>query len=554
MKKHILFLFVLFFAIPHVQAEGKKDDLYYKILVQLEKLRKSDFPFDVLIQKYESLLQITQDRGYDSLTAVIYNDQGYVFYQMASFSNALDCFVRALDFYEARADTAGMGSLYNNLGVISFQAKNYKQALEFFSRSFEIYSKLRDTVSLVNILNNVGSVFERLKEYKKALTFHRIAYRIAQKKQLPKLLYSSLNNIGVVYENTARYDSALWYYQQALTYKSFIPSYEYALTLNNVGRVFFFLNNISEAKPYLDSAYFYSMLGGAKDNLLESYRLYSMYYEKKKDYQQAYTYLKLFKELVLALDSQKVEGKLESYLFQRNKKIFEKEKHLLEKQITLQRKIQWYAAAIIFLFIVILFFVLISVRQRNRILEEKNRIAELERKNIEQELRSQEQLAKLEKEKMQLELEHKERQLATLAMQMTSKSDILKEIERQILDLYHIVPKNKQELLNKLVSYIHLNADDKEAWKSYVYHFEKVYPAFFSRLEELFPQLNSADKRFCSYIFINLSNKEIAHILGISESSVKIRKNRLAKKLNLSSAQNLSEFLREQLKDVIPEK
>jgi len=553
MKKFIFVLFLVVFFPFLVRGGDEKDVQFYKILLKIENLRKSEDSSDVLIAKYDSLLQVVQEHGYDSLAAVIYNDQGIIFYQMGSYSNALDCFVRALEFYEKNNDIAGMGRLYNNLGVISFQAKNYKQALDFFSRSFEIYSRIKDTASVVNIINNVGSVFERLKQFNKALLYHRLALRIAVKNKLYNSIYSSLNNMGVVFENTGRLDSALKYYLKAMQYSPYISDVEYGLTLNNVGRIMLFSERVDEAKPYLDSALYYSRLYDAKDNLLESYRLLSMYFEKKKDYSQAYHYLKLFKDLVIKVDSQKVEGKFETFLFQRNQKNFEKEKQLLANQLKLQRKLQLYIVAIILMIILVLIFAINNIRQRNKILAEKNRIAELEKQNMEEKLQAQEKLANLEKEKMKIELEQKERQIAIFAMQMASKNDILKEIEKQALELYNAVPKQKQQQLNKLISYIHLNADDKDTWQNYVYHFEKVYPAFFSKLSELFPQLNTTDQRFCSYIFINLTNKEIAHIMGISESSVKIRKNRMAKKLNLSSAQNLSEFLREKLRDVIPQ-
>ena len=54
---------------------------------------------------------------------------------------------------------------------------------------------------------------------------------------------------------------------------------------------------------------------------------------------------------------------------------------------------------------------------------------------------------------------------------------------------------------------------------------------FFNALTTKHPKLNDADLKLCSFIVLNLSNKEIAVSKNIATNSVKISKNRLKKKL-----------------------
>ncbi len=73
---------------------------------------------------------------------------------------------------------------------------------------------------------------------------------------------------------------------------------------------------------------------------------------------------------------------------------------------------------------------------------------------------------------------------------------------------------------------------------------DQEHQEFVQRLQEKFTQLTSNDIRLCSLILLDLNNKEIATILNIETSSVKMSKNRLRKKLDLAQGENLHSFLK----------
>jgi DNA-binding CsgD family transcriptional regulator len=70
-------------------------------------------------------------------------------------------------------------------------------------------------------------------------------------------------------------------------------------------------------------------------------------------------------------------------------------------------------------------------------------------------------------------------------------------------------------------------------WKSVLEKFEKINPDFNQALIKGQPQLTKGERDFCSFVKLNLSNKEIAHLLQISPESVITKKYRILKKLNL---------------------
>lgn len=59
----------------------------------------------------------------------------------------------------------------------------------------------------------------------------------------------------------------------------------------------------------------------------------------------------------------------------------------------------------------------------------------------------------------------------------------------------------------------------------------------------LHPDLSPNDLRFCAYLRLNLTSKEIAPLLNISIKSVETRRYRLRKKLNLEHEDNLVSYI-----------
>ncbi|KXH85751.1 tetratricopeptide repeat protein [Chryseobacterium kwangjuense] len=69
--------------------------------------------------------------------------------------------------------------------------------------------------------------------------------------------------------------------------------------------------------------------------------------------------------------------------------------------------------------------------------------------------------------------------------------------------------------------------------------FQEVYPDFFPKLLQIEPKLGESELRFCALLFLNFSSKEIAGYTFVQPQSIQTRKNRLRKKLNISSEEDI---------------
>jgi DNA-binding CsgD family transcriptional regulator len=74
---------------------------------------------------------------------------------------------------------------------------------------------------------------------------------------------------------------------------------------------------------------------------------------------------------------------------------------------------------------------------------------------------------------------------------------------------------------------------------------ERLHPNFFKLLSERYPDLSTSDRRFIALMKMNLSTKEIANLLNISNNSANTARYRLRKKLKLTSEDVLEKVVLE---------
>ncbi|MCW2117819.1 hypothetical protein [Flavobacterium sp. 7A] len=80
-------------------------------------------------------------------------------------------------------------------------------------------------------------------------------------------------------------------------------------------------------------------------------------------------------------------------------------------------------------------------------------------------------------------------------------------------------------------------------WSIFKTYFENAYPNYIKKVRDNFPKITAGEERLFLCLRLNLKNKEIATILGISNESVKKNRNRLRKKIGLDLDANLNEYI-----------
>ncbi len=180
-------------------------------------------------------------------------------------------------------------------------------------------------------------------------------------------------------------------------------------------------------------------------------------------------------------------------------------------------------------------------KETELLLFEQKRQEEEHQKIVEE---SQRTISDLKNEKLKAEIGHQEQKLATVALHLVQKNEILATVRKELDKLSKTTSEaNTKREIKQLIRIFEEDARLDEDWEQFAFHFDQVHSNFLKRLRETYPQLSPKDHKLCAYLRMNLSTKEIAPLMNISVRGVEVGRYRLRKKLELSTEVNLVEFM-----------
>jgi ligand-binding sensor domain-containing protein/DNA-binding CsgD family transcriptional regulator len=215
----------------------------------------------------------------------------------------------------------------------------------------------------------------------------------------------------------------------------------------------------------------------------------------------------------------------------------------------------WYRHFLAYLFyIAIIIAAIFLIRKRIKVKIRKNKhyeIIEQRRIYLEKESKIRQEQYELEKEieklkndKLQIKILTKDKELVNNSLQVVKKNKILNGIIHKLKDInvesFDDSTKFQFNKLNKSITK-EVNAD--KSWKDLEKHIKNVHFAFLKRLKEKYPTISPRELDLSTYLLMNMSTKEIAEIMNISNGGVELARYRLRKKLELNKKENLVGFL-----------
>lgn len=157
------------------------------------------------------------------------------------------------------------------------------------------------------------------------------------------------------------------------------------------------------------------------------------------------------------------------------------------------------------------------------------------------------EIVKLKNEKLEAEIEHKNFELATSAMHLLQKKEMMGKLRDDLNGMLKNI--DNEEVFKRCKKLLKVLGEDNkldDSWEHFEMHFDKVHTDFLVQLKQKYPSLTAGELKLCAYIRLNLSTKEIAKLLNISVRGVETTRYRLRKKLGLSKEDNLFEYLLEE--------
>ncbi|MDZ4756799.1 MAG: tetratricopeptide repeat protein [Bacteroidota bacterium] len=439
--------------------------------------------------------------------------------------------------------------------------KNINLAYSLFFESYNIYSKqssiefpykLEYTFRLASFL----MVFE---DYDNAKKYLREATLIQDNPDIG-LLISTTNSLAMCFRNINQYDSALYYFEKAMDIAEKKNDTLWSGILGgNMGITYFLQGKYAEAKPLIENDIKTSMRKNVWKNaahsiitLAELYRLthkldssFLLARQARLIYMnKGFTDYKLLRKIYNTLSTiyaakgdgmlawrysdsasvarDSVQKKYNNAILSTAKMKLQNEAHQNEvNQLNSEKKLNTYIRNSLLagiLFLVIIAILILNRQKLKHIQKEKllNAVSEAAKKEL--------QLSTIQLEEFTANIHQKNEMIERFEVELSKTNE----------------PVYDSKALSEIRHAIILT---DEQWDHFTQLFEKVHGDFLYRLKTKLPDLSPAETRFMALSKLQLSNKEMAAMLGISSDAVRMSRHRLRKKLSLEEEGGLEDLL-----------
>ena len=434
--------------------------------------------------------------------------------------------------------------------------KNYEKAFVWLLRSAHILEKMNPNTypNMAAHLNFIGLCYYHFGDYEEAATYFKKSSELKKTDFNAVAIIESQNTLGLCYQNlgylsrsnesflkiindTSSYSNTIWkgiasgnlgynYYLED-DYQKAIPLFEidiagaldqkdYGLAAGStipLADIYLKQHKYDRAKEKIDEARKYIQVSGQTDRLRKLYPIISKWYAANNEPNMSVAYLD--SSLISTKEYNEKYNSLK--LLRANQKVEAKEQELEIEKLTTEAQLKLTQRNFVITLIgLLLLGSILAFWFRNKYLLKEQRVQELALENS------------------QKALSNAKAQLKNLTLKVRKDNSLITELEKII------ATETDQNLLTELKSKNILTQDD---WTQYQNLFRVVYPSFFPSLLASYPHLSQAEIRCLCLKKLQLTNNEMALVLGVSTSSMRVTKHRIRKKLGIESQEEMETFM-----------
>ncbi|MFC2116952.1 tetratricopeptide repeat protein [Bacteroidota bacterium] len=499
-------------------GKGKAEVLY-----NIGQINEDENLYDIAIGIYNSSLELFKGLDNEEGIARLYFSLANVYKKKAAYKLSLENSLEALKLYEKLQDNNGLADVYNCLGSIYKYQLDYSQALDYYDQSLALALQENDKSAIALAYNNIGVVYVAEENNELALDYYNRSLKIQKEINSQKNVAITLGNIGNILLIQEKFDEAFEYFTESLKIHSEIGyTRGVAIQYESIGNYYRIMGNHELAIENLIRAYNLFEEMGRMEYVKDISEVLSELYFKTSQFKQAYKFQQKHHSVsdsIFSIEKARKIAQLEfDYRYEQ-----EQEQLIIEKQKRTYRNSAIFGTLV---FIIVIVYLLFN-RQKSKTVQQL-----LEWKNLE-----------LEKKQVETDLDVKNKELATYALYLAKKNQLINVIvDRLDCAKENLNEENIPEIENIIQN---LKASlDNDVWEEFEIRFLNVFEGFYDNIQERYPDLTMNEKRLAAFLRLDMSTKEIASITKQSPHSINIARTRFRKKLDLSNKDmKLSTFL-----------
>ena len=489
----------------------------------------------------EARIMAEKNQWYKQMFNAIHTTGGN-YYMMLDYGEALNQYLKSYEIALKHLGAYEETVVLNNISLLYIKEKKFAQAQTYLEKALKLAQQRKDSSKIGYFCLNLASVAIEVRDFKKAADYLQRARAYLKSPEEIVLLQM------VVIDNELQIGNSVKARAMAT---ELLPKMKNEQNLDNTIHLYVVIiksylkeNNPDQALLYMGKA-----LAAKPDEAtrMDLFGLLSDIYFKKGLYKQALNY----KDSVAAVESRLDEIK-NIQLFKTSEvkfRIQDYKREIASKDASIRNERRFFytilAVIVIGIFFLLLTFRNMKIKNRqNKLIAERNReIIEFKlQKEIDDNLllKRKEEIAVLEQQRLIKEIELNNQKISAKALYSSGRNQLLQDIVASLSAVPEL-SKNKTLINHVRALKNHLKVDSD--WDDFILHFESVNQGFLKKLKEKHPGLTANDIRYISYVYMNLSTKEIATMLNITLEACRKRKERIVNRLGLSEDISLIDYL-----------
>lgn len=542
MKIFSKFLILLFGPFLLAQSTAQLDSL----LVQGINAR-SNKEYPTSLELLTKVRTVAEENHWYKQQFLAINNIGANYYSMLDYGEALDNYLEAYTIALKHLDENEEMIVLNNIAILYSKEDDLAKAEEYFLKAYVLAKEHNEKVKIGLYAVNLGIVANQQNKLDIAATY------LTEAKEMLKNEPSLSILVAIAFAEN-HYKRGELQKAKSLAEK-ILPDLETIALSEERISIFILLSNIAkdlgEAAIAIEYGQAALNIAVNPENRISVYQQLANVYSKNGSYEEAIT----AKDSVISL-TESLNQLKNGRLFETNRVKFEIADYRRElkqsRELQQQERTTLYSLLGILLLIILLiawalYNSYIKNKQRKILHQQNKEFIELELQKkesdnllLEKQINAKEAIALLEQERLKNEIENRNRKLAAKALQISGRNELIKDVINSLTDQSEIA--RNAFLSTKIKELKKLLKNDSE-WESFLTHFEEVNYGLLTKLRSKHAELTANDIRFLSYLYMDLSTKEIASLFNITVEATRKRKERISNKMDLEDSATLYHYI-----------
>jgi len=488
---------------------------------------KKNGNLDSALNLLEQALIEAKTNKYKDTEAIVYGEIGSCYAAQEDYESALNYFINSINLWEkiTPVDLKKIAIEKQKLANLYFKMNNGNYALQIYKEIIPIFRTQGDLYNLYLCQINEANIYIHLDNPTKANALLNEALVQLRKFDNKELILFAKERKAKALELLKKYQLAILNYKNAFDYGLQHKQIRTVYTFIEMGNLFLAQNRINDLSQYIELSELPNFRRLFERTTTEDQKrfyelLVDFYTAQNASPEKISSYKKMRDEKAELLQAKYDLYKVRERQAEYRMVIAEKEATIASQKIVIQR-IKIFILYGLGFFLIVIGIVLYSrFKYKQKLLKLDLKKSELEKKMAQQEIIKEKELSAIRLQKIKTQ----EQELLTQTLQKVESDKMLLQV---MSDLENEITPQKLKTIKAI------QKGGSNYWKSVLEKFEKINPDFNKTLIKDYPQLTKGERDFCSFVKLNLSNKEIAHLLQISPESVITKKYRILKKLNL---------------------